>query len=129
MCACSVSDGSLAHTNRKPDHTLETGCDIIEAAKSVCLCAGTSCRVSKVCSPVPQQIFECYGSRESGPLHGLRVNTPYTSKDHLQQKRYVAQSMGTTYAYDFLELFRQVRRWGGEGGEGVRGEGWSESER
>lgn len=42
-------------------------------------------------------------------MHGLKVNTPYTSKDHLQQKRYVAQSMGTTYAYDFLELFRQVR--------------------
>lgn len=54
-------------------------------------------------------MFECYGSYQGGPLHGLKVNTPYTSKDHLQQKRYVAQSMGTTYVYDFLELFRQVR--------------------
>ena len=59
--------------------------------------------------PPLQLSFESYGSRlEVGPLHGLRVGTPYTSKDHLQHKRYIAQSMGTTYVYDFLELFRQV---------------------
>jgi len=54
-------------------------------------------------------LFESCGSRlEEGPLHSLRVGTPYTSKDHLQHKCYIAQSMGTTYIYNFLELFRQV---------------------
>lgn len=63
-------------------------------------------------NPVLQQmVFQCYNPSVSGPLSGLRVSTPYTSKDHLQHKRYSAQSMGTTYAYDFLELFRQVSGW------------------
>ncbi len=56
----------------------------------------------------PQLVFENYDQSESGSLNGQKVNTPYPSKDHLQQKRYIAQSMGTTYVYDFLELFRQV---------------------
>lgn len=53
-------------------------------------------------------MFENYDQSEAGSLSGQKVNTPYPSKDHLQQKRYIAQSMGTTYVYDFLELFRQV---------------------
>ena len=44
----------------------------------------------------------------SGPLHGQKVATPYPSKDQLQQKRSIAQTMDTTYVYDFVELFRQV---------------------
>ncbi len=55
-----------------------------------------------------QLVFENYDQSEAGSLSGQKVSTPYPSKDHLQQKRYVAQSMGTTYVYDFLELFRQV---------------------
>lgn len=58
-----------------------------------------------------QLIFETYGThgtQEVGPLRGLKVNTPYQSKDHLQQKRYVAQNLNTSYIYDFVELFRQV---------------------
>ena len=53
-------------------------------------------------------IFDTYGTQELGPLHGLKVNTPYQSKDHLQQKRYVAQNLNTSYIFDFVELFRQV---------------------
>ncbi|XP_064397695.1 acetyl-CoA carboxylase-like isoform X2 [Halichondria panicea] len=58
-------------------------------------------------------VFENYDQSESGSLNGQKVNTPYPSKDHLQQKRYIAQSMGTTYVYDFLELFRQgvMKQW------------------
>ena len=44
-----------------------------------------------------------------GPLHGIKVSTPYLSKDQLQQKRYIAQNTGTTYIYDFIEFFKQVR--------------------
>lgn len=52
-------------------------------------------------------VFESWGP--AGPLHSQRVTTPYPSKDHLQHKRYTAQSMNTTYIYDFLDLFRDVR--------------------
>ncbi|KRZ71508.1 Acetyl-CoA carboxylase, partial [Trichinella papuae] len=43
-----------------------------------------------------------------GPLHNLAVSTPYQAKDHMQQKRYLAQKMGTTYVYDYPEMFRQA---------------------
>lgn len=52
--------------------------------------------------------FMTYGAGKLGALHGLAVSTPYQTKDHLQQKRYFAQKMGTTYAYDFPEMFRQA---------------------
>ena len=51
--------------------------------------------------------FESFGSKQ-GPLHGLPVSTPYMTKDYLQQKRFQAQSNGTTYVYDFPDMFRQV---------------------
>lgn len=57
--------------------------------------------------------LQSYGTRQ-GPLHGMFINTPYITKDHLQQKRFVAQNQnGTTYVYDFPEVFRQVLhdRW------------------
>lgn len=44
-----------------------------------------------------------------GPLHGIKVSTPYLSKDQFQQKRYLAQNIGTTYIYDFIEFFKRVR--------------------
>uniref|UniRef100_A0A670JFK2 acetyl-CoA carboxylase n=1 Tax=Podarcis muralis TaxID=64176 RepID=A0A670JFK2_PODMU len=55
-------------------------------------------------------MFHSYGDKQ-GPLHGMLINTPYVTKDLLQSKRFQAQSLGTTYVYDFLEMFRQVTLW------------------
>lgn len=52
-------------------------------------------------------VFRSYGDRQ-GPQHGLPITTPYVTKDHLQSKRFAAQSQSTTYVYDYPELFRQV---------------------
>ncbi len=52
-------------------------------------------------------MFQAYGDKQ-GPLHGMLINTPYVTKDLLQSKRFQAQSLGTTYVYDFPEMFRQV---------------------
>lgn len=41
-------------------------------------------------------------------MHGLPISTPYLAKDYLQQKRFQAQSAGTTYVYDFPDMFRQM---------------------
>lgn len=41
-------------------------------------------------------------------MHGLPISTPYLAKDYLQQKRFQAQSVGTTYVYDYPEMFRQM---------------------
>jgi len=56
--------------------------------------------------------FECYGPRR-GPLHGLPISTPYMTKDYLQRKRFAAQLNGTTYVYDYPDMFRQTckRMW------------------
>eukprot|EP00058_Branchiostoma_floridae_P003966 XP_002589454.1 hypothetical protein BRAFLDRAFT_58861 [Branchiostoma floridae] len=54
-----------------------------------------------------QIMFQGYGGKR-GPLNGMLLNTPYMTKDHLQAKRFQAQSLGTTYIYDFPEMFRQV---------------------
>lgn len=51
--------------------------------------------------------FMTWGGAKPGPLHGLLVSTSYQTKDHMQQKRYMAQKMGTTYVYDIPEMFRQ----------------------
>ncbi|XP_045594879.2 acetyl-CoA carboxylase isoform X3 [Procambarus clarkii] len=51
--------------------------------------------------------FEGFGIRQ-GPLHGLPISTPYMTKDYLQLKRFQAQTNGTTYVYDFPEMFRQA---------------------
>ncbi|KAI4455017.1 acetyl-coa carboxylase isoform a [Holotrichia oblita] len=51
--------------------------------------------------------FHAYGDRQ-GPLHGLPISTPYLAKDYLQQKRFQAQQSGTTYVYDYLDMFRQM---------------------
>lgn len=52
-------------------------------------------------------MFQAYGAKQ-GPMHGLLLSTPYMTKDHLQLKRFQAQSNGTTYVYDYPEMFRQV---------------------
>ncbi|XP_028850871.1 acetyl-CoA carboxylase 2 isoform X3 [Denticeps clupeoides] len=58
-------------------------------------------------------MFQSYGDKQ-GPLHGMLINTPYVTKDLLQAKRFQAQSLGTTYVYDFPEMFRQAlfKLWG-----------------
>lgn len=41
-------------------------------------------------------------------MHGLPISTPYLTKDYLQQKRFQAQLNGTTYVYDYPDMFRQM---------------------
>ncbi|KAG9067876.1 acetyl-coenzyme-A carboxylase [Linnemannia hyalina] len=53
-------------------------------------------------------IFKSVGP--TGPFHLLPVNQPYPTKEWLQPRRYKAHLMGTTYVYDFGELFRQAVR-------------------
>ncbi|XP_048411956.1 acetyl-CoA carboxylase 2 isoform X2 [Stegostoma tigrinum] len=62
-----------------------------------------------------QIMFISYGEKQ-GPLHGMLMNTPYVTKDLLQAKRFQAQSLGTTYVYDFPEIFQQVlfKLWGSD---------------
>ncbi|KAG9291426.1 hypothetical protein G9A89_021845 [Geosiphon pyriformis] len=43
-----------------------------------------------------------------GSMHLQPINTPYAIKEWLQPRRYKAHLMGTTYVYDFPELFRQA---------------------
>lgn len=45
-----------------------------------------------------------------GNLHLQPANLPYQTKEFLQPKRYKAHVVGTTYAYDFPDLFRQALR-------------------
>ncbi|XP_040011834.1 acetyl-CoA carboxylase isoform X1 [Xiphias gladius] len=60
-----------------------------------------------------QIMFQSYGEKQ-GPLHDMLINTPYVTKDLLQAKRFQAQTLGTTYVYDFPEMFRQAlfKLWG-----------------
>ncbi|KAJ3014968.1 acetyl-coenzyme-A carboxylase [Thoreauomyces humboldtii] len=52
-------------------------------------------------------------SSPPGPLHHLPVGAPYPTRAAIQPKRYKAHLMGTTYIYDFPELFRRSveKRW------------------
>ncbi|GAA5824966.1 hypothetical protein JCM11251_006044 [Rhodosporidiobolus azoricus] len=45
-----------------------------------------------------------------GAFHLQPVNFPYPTKEWLQPKRYKAHVVGTTYVYDFPDLFRQAIR-------------------
>ncbi|XP_067163412.1 acetyl-CoA carboxylase 2 [Apteryx mantelli] len=58
-------------------------------------------------------MFQSYGDKH-GPQHGMLINTPYVTKDLLQAKRFQAQTLGTTYVYDFPEMIRQAlfKQWG-----------------
>ncbi|UJR23581.1 hypothetical protein I4U23_026570 [Adineta vaga] len=54
-----------------------------------------------------QTIFQSYTIGKTGPLDGRALYDPYVTKDHLQYKRFTAQSNNTAYVYDFPEMFRQ----------------------
>lgn len=54
-------------------------------------------------------IFKSFGPH-TGPMHLRPITTPYPTKEWLQPKRYKAHVMGTTYVYDFPELFSQAIR-------------------
>ncbi|XP_056677579.1 acetyl-CoA carboxylase 2 isoform X2 [Monodelphis domestica] len=60
-------------------------------------------------------MFHSFGNKQ-GAQHGMLINTPYVTKDLLQAKRFQAQSLGTTYIYDFPEMFKQAlyKLWGSE---------------
>lgn len=45
---------------------------------------------------------------EKGPLHLQSVHQPYPTKESLQPKRYQAHLIGTTYVYDFPDLFSKA---------------------
>lgn len=45
---------------------------------------------------------------EQGQFHLQPVNFPYATKESLQPRRYQAHIIGTTYVYDFPDLFRQA---------------------
>lgn len=56
-------------------------------------------------------VFKSIGA--PGSMHLRLISTPYAAKESLQPKRYKAHNMGTTYVYDFPELFRQatIAQW------------------
>lgn len=45
---------------------------------------------------------------EKGPMHLQPVDQPYPTKESLQPKRYQAHLVGTTYVYDFPDLFSKA---------------------
>jgi acetyl-CoA carboxylase/biotin carboxylase 1 len=45
---------------------------------------------------------------DTGPLHLQPVNQAYPTKESLQPKRYQAHLVGTTYVYDFPDLFSKA---------------------
>jgi acetyl-CoA carboxylase/biotin carboxylase 1 len=45
---------------------------------------------------------------DKGPLHLQPVHQPYPTKESLQPKRYQAHLIGTTYVYDFPDLFSKA---------------------
>ncbi|KIK60436.1 hypothetical protein GYMLUDRAFT_43751 [Collybiopsis luxurians FD-317 M1] len=45
---------------------------------------------------------------DKGPLHLQPVSQPYSTKESLQPKRYQAHLIGTTYVYDFPDLFSKA---------------------
>lgn len=54
-------------------------------------------------------IFKSFGPT-TGSMHLRPITTPYPTKEALQPKRYKAHVLGTTYVYDFPELFSQAVR-------------------
>jgi len=64
-----------------------------------------------------QWIFRSIGP--GGSMHLRAVNAPYPTKEWLQPKRYKAHLMGTTFVYDFPDLFSQAVKasWHQSGGK------------
>lgn len=65
----------------------------------------------EVKNPKGEWVFKSIG--QPGSMHLRPISTPYPAKESLQPKRYKAHNMGTTYVYDFPELFRQatISQW------------------
>ncbi|EMG48936.1 ACC1 Acetyl-CoA carboxylase [Candida maltosa Xu316] len=65
----------------------------------------------EVKNPKGDWVFKSIG--HPGSMHLRPISTPYAVKESLQPKRYRAHNMGTTYVYDFPELFRQatISQW------------------
>lgn len=85
-------------------------CVMLQEMCSLCLlydCFFMVIRIAKFTLSSLQIMFLSYGDKQ-GPLHGMLINTPYVTKDLLQAKRFQAQTLGTTYVYDFPEMFKQV---------------------
>uniref|UniRef100_A0A1I8FS22 PAZ domain-containing protein n=1 Tax=Macrostomum lignano TaxID=282301 RepID=A0A1I8FS22_9PLAT len=62
-------------------------------------------------SKTGQTIFSAHESASSpGLCRNMSLNTPYQTKDHMQVKRSLANNFGTTYVYDFPDLFMQVSK-------------------
>lgn len=53
-----------------------------------------------------QSILKSVG--EKGPLHLQPVSSPYPTKEGMQPRRYQAHLIGTTYVYDFPDLFAKA---------------------
>ena len=55
-------------------------------------------------------IFESWNRNEVGPLEGMSIATAYLTKNHLQAKRFAAQTNGpgTTYVYDYPTVLQQI---------------------
>ncbi|KAI9138810.1 acetyl-CoA carboxylase [Paraphysoderma sedebokerense] len=49
-----------------------------------------------------------YSLKGNGDLHLMETDKPYPTKEMVQPKRYKAHLMGTTYVYDYVELFREA---------------------
>ena len=58
-------------------------------------------------------VYRSFLSKRPGPMHMLPVSTPYPTKGPNQSKRYTAQKIGTTYAYDLCDLISEAieARW------------------
>ncbi|GMM33844.1 acetyl-CoA carboxylase [Saccharomycopsis crataegensis] len=52
-------------------------------------------------------VFKSIGN-QPGSMHLRKIDEPYSGKEFLQPKRYHAHVLGTSYVYDFPELFRQA---------------------
>ncbi|XP_075245260.1 acetyl-CoA carboxylase-like isoform X3 [Convolutriloba macropyga] len=60
-------------------------------------------------------VFQSWAKNDTGPLEGMSIGTAYLTKNHLQAKRFAAQTHGpgTTYVYDYPTVLQQIllQRW------------------
>jgi acetyl-CoA carboxylase/biotin carboxylase 1 len=57
--------------------------------------------------------YQSFNRKAVGPLDGTSCYAPYKLKDITQTKRFSAQQLGSTYAYDYITLMRECvsRQW------------------
>jgi acetyl-CoA carboxylase/biotin carboxylase 1 len=57
--------------------------------------------------------YQSFNRKAVGPLDGTSCYAPYKLKDITQTKRFSAQQLGSTYAYDYITLMREcvARQW------------------